>query len=116
MTAKQDELHAAIMNLPWKAPRDCMTATEAMGYAAGHRDARHAAAELMIAALRPEPTDGVAPAHEGQSREAHKAALMVLCAVQKMDGLHPNMQKDITFAIEATRGALGVAIPDGGQK
>jgi hypothetical protein len=41
-----NDLHSAIMNLRHKAHDDCMTPTERMGYAAGHRDARHAAAEL----------------------------------------------------------------------
>jgi hypothetical protein len=58
MTAKQDELHAAIMNLRGDVDPDWTQAERHM-YKIGHRDARHAAAELVIAALRPEPTDGV---------------------------------------------------------
>lgn len=53
---KTDELHSAIMNLPCKVPtieasngkHDLIWAS---GYKLGHRDARHAAAELVCAAI-----------------------------------------------------------------
>lgn len=47
-TFRGDELHAAIMNLPCKAP-DTLNGSQAYDYQCGHRDARHAAAELVAA-------------------------------------------------------------------
>lgn len=38
--------------------------------------------------------------------EANKSALMVMCALEKANDWHPNMEKDIAFAIDATRAAL----------
>jgi hypothetical protein len=42
-------LHAAIMNLPCNVP-DTMNGSQAYDYKRGHRDARHAAAELVVTA------------------------------------------------------------------
>ena len=42
-----DKLHAAIMNLPARGPRGTIHTND---YLVGHRDARHAAAELVLAA------------------------------------------------------------------
>jgi hypothetical protein len=44
-----------------------------------------------------------------ESHEANKLALMVLCALEKANDWHPNMQKDIAFAIEANRAAIAKA-------
>lgn len=41
-----NDLHAAIMNLVCDVPQDC-TPTERLHFKAGHKDARHAAAELV---------------------------------------------------------------------
>lgn len=38
--------------------------------------------------------------------EANKLALMVMCALEKANDWHPNMEKDIASAIDATRAAL----------
>jgi hypothetical protein len=46
--AQQTDLHAAIMNLPCKPPNSDFDIRRAYEY--GHRDARHAAAELVAAA------------------------------------------------------------------
>lgn len=40
------DIHGQIMNLPAQLPRDCAKMASATAYKAGHRDARHAAAEL----------------------------------------------------------------------
>lgn len=45
--ATLDELHAAIMNIPAKR---LLVGREGLAYAEGHRDARHAAAELALTA------------------------------------------------------------------
>lgn len=42
----KSELHAAIMNLPCRVP-ESMNPSQAYDYGRGHRDARHAAAELV---------------------------------------------------------------------
>jgi hypothetical protein len=47
------ELHAAIMNLPCKPPA-LTGANEVWAYQYGHRDARHAAAELSLSASQPQ--------------------------------------------------------------
>jgi hypothetical protein len=46
------DLHAAIMNLPCEVP-DTMNGSQAYDYKRGHRDARHAAAEL-VTTIRPD--------------------------------------------------------------
>ena len=43
------------------------------------------------------------------SHEANKVSLLVLCALEKANDWHPNMAKDIAFAIEANRTALAKA-------
>jgi len=43
------------------------------------------------------------------AHEANKSALMVLCALEKANDWHPNMEKDIAFAIEACRAAMSKA-------
>lgn len=44
-----------------------------------------------------------------EMHEANKASLMVLCALERANDWHPNMQKDIAFAIEANRAAIAKA-------
>ncbi len=51
-----DELHAAIMNIPGIPER--RDAAFVLGYKDGHRDARHAAAELVLASLAAEQAEG----------------------------------------------------------
>lgn len=46
----RNELHRDIMNLPCAAP-DNRANSSAVAYQQGHRDARHAAAELALSAL-----------------------------------------------------------------
>jgi len=41
-----------------------------------------------------------------ESIEANKTALMVLCALQNANDWHPNMEKDIAFAIDGCRAAV----------
>jgi hypothetical protein len=52
-TGRGDELHAAIMNLPCRIPfpHNGGELDEKRAYRVGHRDARHAAAELVAAAF-----------------------------------------------------------------
>jgi hypothetical protein len=42
------DLHGQIMNLPARLPSDCAKMATSTAYKAGHRDARHAAAELAL--------------------------------------------------------------------
>lgn len=49
----------------------------------------------------------IAAAPDGH--EANKVSLMVLCALEKANDWHPNMAKDIAFAIEANRAAIAKA-------
>lgn len=49
----------------------------------------------------------IAAAPDGH--EANKAALMVLCALERANDWHPNTEKDIAFAIEACRAAIAKA-------
>jgi hypothetical protein len=44
------DLHGQIMNLPARLPSDCAKMATATAYKTGHRDARHAAAELALKA------------------------------------------------------------------
>lgn len=44
------DLHGQIMNLPARLPKDCAKMATATAYKTGHRDARHAAAELALRA------------------------------------------------------------------
>jgi hypothetical protein len=55
--AAPSDLHAAIMNLPSLGNPDYMPA-EAIAYKLGHRDARHAAAELALSAQAAPAVDG----------------------------------------------------------
>lgn len=50
-------LHNAIMNLPCNPPPMCTTHDSKGVYAAGHRDARHAAAELSLGIDLPQEDD-----------------------------------------------------------
>jgi hypothetical protein len=43
-------LHGKIMNLPARMPSECAKMAASTAYKAGHRDARHAAAELALKA------------------------------------------------------------------
>jgi homoserine kinase len=52
-----DDLHAAIMNIPYP-DQTGMEAREILAYKAGHRDARHAAAELAAALSQPAAAQG----------------------------------------------------------
>ena len=49
----------------------------------------------------------VSAADNAALREASKSALLVLCALRDTLVCHPNMGKDIDFAIKAARAALG---------
>ncbi|MES2950260.1 MAG: hypothetical protein V4858_17085 [Pseudomonadota bacterium] len=51
----RDRLHMEIMNIPCKGPVAALTIKEQRAYALGHRDARHAAAELVTTS-RSQPT------------------------------------------------------------
>ena len=45
-----------------------------------------------------------------EQHEANKVSLMVLCAIADLDlPIHPTMQRDIQFAIEANRAAIAKA-------
>lgn len=44
------DLHGQIMNLPARLPKDCAKMATSTAYKAGHKDARHAAAELALRA------------------------------------------------------------------
>jgi hypothetical protein len=69
------DLHAAIMNLPCRVP-DTLNGSQAYDYKCGHRDARHAAAELVSAALpAAQPTDEeiLALAHRTAATYTHRS-------------------------------------------
>jgi hypothetical protein len=76
------DLHAQIMNLPCKLPDQILTASEMILYRIGHRDARHAAVELVsqrmeaaaqevpsgLQALLAEAREAIEPLTEAQIR------------------------------------------------
>lgn len=53
--APQTDLHGAIMNLSARVPESCKAHDSMLAYKIGHRDARHAAAEMAIGYERASP-------------------------------------------------------------
>lgn len=73
------DLHSAIMNLPCNAGRAiAMNDASMQAYKEGHRDARHAAAELVAAHFATTPSEGVAAPVEHEAKTTSKLTLAVI--------------------------------------
>lgn len=71
------DLHSAIMNLPCNAGRAiAMNGASMQAYKEGHRDARHAAAELVAAHFATAPSEGVAAPVEASEKFSDIRALL----------------------------------------
>jgi hypothetical protein len=78
MTQSPDVLHGAIMNIPARLPRECTNLSARFAYKMGHRDARHAAAELALAASPASPAADRAELAAEAKRLVHELATGVL--------------------------------------
>lgn len=72
VTAEPVDLHNAIMNLPADVPKSCGSHDLMLAYKIGHRDARHAAAELALSAISAQ-----VPAAEVRAAALEEAAKLV---------------------------------------
>lgn len=104
-------LYGAIMNLPANVPESCKSHELMMAYKIGHRDARHCAADLVVAS---EAVAGSAAAQEGptlpkvESREFHELAMDYRGA--SFSGAHKAYQALVAH-VEQLVAAAGSASP-----
>jgi hypothetical protein len=82
---QSDALHSAIMNLPIE-PLDRFTEEERFAYLAGHRDARHLAAEFVRVMLCATELLAVLPDRRRSSRAARPVRRIVCAAIRAPDG------------------------------
>jgi hypothetical protein len=104
------ELHQAIMNLPCPETRLTDANSVQAIYARGHRDARHAAAELALA-LVPADSDEPDLAHVTDMRHLAIYGAASLARFSNLDGVSPELSRAMCSAAIAIRDkakALGI--------
>jgi hypothetical protein len=96
------ELHQAIMNLPCPETRLTDANSVQAIYARGHRDARHAAAELALA-LVPADSDEPDLAHVKDMRHLAIYGAASLARFSNWDGVSPELSRAMCSAAIAIR-------------